>query len=201
MIANSAQWMQHLASPDVAHVHTVVLVLLLIVAAAIDVRTMRIPNWLTVTGAVMGLALSAAIPWQVLGPRWALDGLLWGLGGMAVGLLLPLPLYALRVMGAGDVKLIAMVGTFVGLQQIVPTVLCVFITGGVVALVWAMYRRALRRVAANVRDAVSSMAFSVISATPLTGMAPGASLGKLPYGMSISVGTILYLASHQLGFL
>ena len=123
MLTNSSPWMQRLVSPGAADVHMVVLVLLLIVAAAIDVRTMRIPNWLTVTGAVMGLGLSAAIPWQELGPRWALDGFLWALGGMAAGLVLLLPLYALHVMGAGDVKLMGMVGAFVGMQQIVPTVL------------------------------------------------------------------------------
>ncbi len=194
-----ADWLLHLTGPNVADVRSATLVLLLVAAAVIDVRTMRIPNWLTVCGALIGLALNAALQWQLLGPHWAVDGLLWALGGMAAGLALLLPLYLLRVMGAGDVKLMAMVGAFVGLQQIVPAVLCVFIAGGVFALATAVWRRSLRRLTTNVADVVQSMAVAAFAGIrPSGGLAPGQSIGRLPYGLSICAGTLAWLIAAQL---
>jgi prepilin peptidase CpaA len=190
-----------MAIPDLEAFKLAVLIVLLLLAAFIDVRTFRIPNWLTIGGAVIGLAFGAGIQWRLLGPAWAIDGLLWSLGGMAAGLALMLPMYVLRVMGAGDVKLMAMAGAFLGLGQIVPAVLCVFVTGGVAALVFVVGRRQLAQLAANLRNVVFGLAFSVIARQRIPGMAPGESVGKLPYGVSISAGTILYLALRQLGSL
>jgi prepilin peptidase CpaA len=195
----SAQWLAHLAGPSVADVRTATLVLLLVVAAAIDVRTMRIPNWLTVCGALIGLVLNAAMQWQLLGPLWALDGLLWALGGMAAGLALFLPLYLLRVMGAGDVKLMAMVGAFVGVQQIVPAVLCVFLAGGVLALGTAAWRRSLRRLTSNVTGIVKWLAFAAFAGfRPDPAIGANHSVGTLPYGLSICAGTLAWLVATQL---
>lgn len=182
-----------LATPDLADARLALLVVLLMVAAFIDVRTYRIPNWLTYGGAAIGLAFGAAIQWRLLGPAWAIDGFLWSLGGLAAGLALMLPMYALRVMGAGDVKLMAMAGAFLGLGQIVPAVLCVFVAGGVLAVGYALWRRALGRMTANVVDIVQSMAFAAMSGVRTGAGAPRLSVGKLPYGVSISAGTIAWI--------
>jgi prepilin peptidase CpaA len=196
MNTDPAHWLAVFAQPNLADVRNATLVLLLLVAATVDVRTLRIPNWLTVTGAAMGLLFSAAIPWELLGWRWAIEGVLWALGGMAVGLALLLPLYALRVMGAGDVKLMAMVGAFVGLQQIVPAVVCVFLAGGVLALAAAAWRRSLRRVASNVYGIVQSMAFAAFAGfRPQIAVDRMDSIGSLPYGLSICAGTVAWLVS------
>lgn len=191
----AADWIYHLAGSALDDARIALLALLLVAAAVIDWRTFRIPNWLTAGGLVIGLALNAA------GAIRPLDGLLWALGGAAVGLLIPLPLYAFRVMGAGDVKLIAMVGAFLGLAEIVPAVLAVFVAGGIAAMLFAFANRKLARLAANLRNIVQGMAFSLFTSQPPTHMAPGLSIGKLPYGVSISAGTILYLAARQLGYL
>ena len=190
-----------LGTPDLNDARLALLVVLLMLAAFIDVRTFRIPNWLTVGGAVMGLAFGAAIQWQLLGPAWAIDGFLWSLGGLAAGLALMLPMYVLRVMGAGDVKLMAMAGAFLGLGQVVPAVLCVFVTGGIAAVVYVLFRRQLAQLATNLKNVAFGMAFSVMAGQRVGGMAPGASVGKLPYGVSISLGTILYLLTRQFGYL
>ncbi|NKE66034.1 prepilin peptidase [Ramlibacter sp. RBP-2] len=184
-----------LATPDLADARLALLVVLLMLAAFIDVRTFRIPNWLTYGGAVIGLVLGTAIQWRLLGPAWAADGLLWSLGGLAAGLALMLPMYALRVMGAGDVKLMAMAGAFLGLGQIVPAVLCVFVAGGVLAVGYALWRRAFGRMTANVVDIVQSMAFAAMSG--VRAGAPRPSVGNLPYGVSISAGTIAWVVLSQ----
>ena len=173
-------------------IRSAVLVLLLVMAAVIDVRTLRIPNRLTLSGAALGLALAAAGGW---------DAFLQGLGGLGAGFALLLPLYLLRVMGAGDVKLMAMAGSFLGFPDVLGATIFVFITGGAAALLFVMARKQLARALRNVSDVVVGLGLSVAAGLPLAGMAPSASVGKLPYGVSISLGTILYLAARQLGYL
>ena len=172
-----------------------VLVALLVAAAVIDWRTYRIPNWLTVGGMVFGLIYNTVSvqPWH--------DGLLGALAGLGVGLVILLPLYALRVMGAGDVKLMAMVGAIVGLPDIVHAALYSLIVGGIAAVGFALYHRAFRRMTTNVMDIVQSMAFAAIAGNrPTPALAGRASIGKLPYGVSIAGGTIAWLAARVFGF-
>jgi prepilin peptidase CpaA len=194
-----ADLLLHLTGPSLADVRSATLVLLLVAAAVIDVRTMRIPNWLTLSGALMGLGLNAALQWQLLGASAAAHGLLGALGGMAAGLALLLPLYLLRVMGAGDVKLMAMVGAFVGLQQIVPAVICVFLAGGVLALGVAAWRRSLRQLTLNVAGIVQWLAFAAFAGfRPDPAAGANRSVGTLPYGLSICAGTLAWLVATQL---
>src|SRR5580693_1946341 len=78
----------------------------LVEAAVIDGWKLRVPNWLTFHFALGGLIYAA---WMGGGQM-----LLWSLGGAVLGLALLLPLYAIGGMGAGDVKLLAGVGAWVG---------------------------------------------------------------------------------------
>ena len=188
-------WLLQVPGSALADGRIALLALLLIAAAVIDYRTFRIPNWLTVGGTVLGLLFSTVDSAQPL------LGFLWALGAAAVGLLILLPGYALRIMGAGDVKLMAMVGAFLGLPQILPAVLFSFVTGGIAALLFALISNRMARLAGNVHDIVEGMVLSTIAGQRLGGMAPAASIGKLPYGVSISAGTLLYLVAHQLGYL
>jgi hypothetical protein len=90
------------------HPLTGALFLLLVIAAASDYHSYRIPNWLTLSGVLYALvcnALLQASPYE---------GLLWSLQGLLLCFALTLPLYVFTMMGAGDVKLITMVGAFVG---------------------------------------------------------------------------------------
>lgn len=190
-----------LATPDLADARLALLIVLLMLAAFIDVRTFRIPNWLTYGGAAIGLAFGAAIQWRLLGPAWALDGFLWSLGGLAAGLACLLPFYLLRVMGAGDVKLMAMAGAFLGLPEIVPAVLFSGIAGGVAALVFVVAHRRLVPFGRNLKSLAHGAALSAMAGLPLTGMPRGASVGNLPYGVSISAGTIAYVAARAMGYL
>jgi prepilin peptidase CpaA len=175
--------------------HIILLFVLLVVAAVIDCRTFRIPNWLTLAGALAGLLSST------INTGRPLDGFLWALAGMGVGLLIMLPFYALRVMGAGDVKLIAAIGAFLGFPAILYAVLFTFVTGGIAALAFAVFGKLTRRMANN----LGAIAWSVTLAA-ITGTSPAASIkqvesvGKLPYAVSIGIGTTAYIVAKQLGF-
>jgi prepilin peptidase CpaA len=175
---------------------TAVLLALLLAAAVIDWRTYRIPNWLTVGGMAFGLIYAAAVQ------PGTLSGFLLSLAGLVTGLVVMLPAYVLKVMGAGDAKLMAAVGAIVGFPDILWALLCTLAVGGVVAIAFAVYRKSFRRMSSNVADIVQTMAFAALAGVqPTPSMAGRASVGKFPYGISIAAGTTCWLAARQLGYL
>ncbi|WP_211462708.1 A24 family peptidase [Collimonas silvisoli] len=175
---------------------TGVLIALLIVASVCDFRVYKIPNWLTASGTAFGLIYNTAAP---ISPH---AGFPWAFEGMLLGLLMMLPLYALKVMGAGDVKLMAMVGAFLGVPAILYAVLCTFIVGGIAALGFALFNRALGRMLGNVKNIVQIMVLSAIGGIrPDAHMEASKSVGKLPYGVSIGIGATGYMVARQLGYL
>lgn len=108
--------------------------LLLVVAAACDVTTMTIPNWISGTLVVSFLAL----------------GVVWGLPlgqlGLALGvgtgfLLLGMMAFALGWLGGGDAKLIAAASVWFGWPTAFAFIVYVMVFGGVVTLLLLMFRR------------------------------------------------------------
>ena len=106
------------------------------VSAAIDVRTRRVPNWLTGGIAALGLAL-AALDASGLSVAAAF-------GGGALGLLLMLPGYVIARTGAGDVKLLAALGTLLGPKLALAAFIYTALAGGLLAIAVAVRRRRLR---------------------------------------------------------
>jgi prepilin peptidase CpaA len=175
--------------------HTLALFALLVAAGVIDYRTMRIPNWLTVGGILVGLLSST------LSTGRPLDGFMGASAGMAAGLAVLLPFYALRVMGAGDVKLMAAIGAFLGFPAILYAVLFTFIVGGVAAVAFAVSHKVSRRMADNLGAIAMSMALAAMTRTsPAASLKQGGSIGKLPYAISIGIGTTAFVVARQLGF-
>lgn len=173
---------------------TAVLFVLLVIAAVSDYRTYKIPNWLTFGGAAFALLYKTSIAASPL------SGFGLAFGGLAFGLAIMLPLYVIRVMGAGDVKLMAMAGAFLGFSATLHAVLCVFIVGGIAALGFALLNKSLGRMVTNVKDVAHGMAFSAVAGFKPDGQIDSAkSIGKLPYGVCICIGTILSVVVRQLG--
>ena len=119
-----------------------------------------------------------------------------------MGLLLFLPLYLLRAMGAGDVKLAAMIGAFLGPGDTFYAMLATMIVGGVLAVGYALAKGVAMQMLRNLAALFQLGFLSVIGGTrPQLQIAAGKSAGKLPYGVSMALGTIGYLVLRQLGFL
>jgi prepilin peptidase CpaA len=173
-----------------------ILMLLLTAAAVCDYRAHRIPNWLVLSGALFGVIYNTALPPS---PH---DNILFPLAGLGLGLLLFLPLYLIRAMGAGDVKLLAMVGAFLGPGDTFHAALASMIVGGVLAIVSVLVRGTARRMFHNLVS-LFQLGFlgALAGSTPSLQITAGASAGKLPYGVAIAFGTIGYLVLQQLGFL
>lgn len=171
------------------------LLTLLALACIVDVRSYKIPNWLTFGGAAFALLYSAVVPFS------GGHGLVWSIGGLAAGLFIMLPAYALRVMGAGDVKLMAMVGAFLGFTPALYAVFFVFACGGVLAVGHALLRGTAMRMASNVKDITQGALYAVLGGMrPNAEVAPAQSVGKMPYALSIGLGTTLFLVAQQLGY-
>lgn len=97
-------------------------------AAAVffDIRERRIPNWLVATGVAVAIGVHLY--------EAGAGGLLFAARGLAVGILLLLVPFALGGVGAGDVKLLGMVGAFKGVLFVFNSFLWMALIGGVMAL-------------------------------------------------------------------
>ena len=175
---------------------------LLLVIAWQDVRSHRIPNKLVLSGVVLGIGLNGLLPGGAGFNSGALPGGLGWLGalqGLGVGMAALLPLYWLRAMGAGDVKLMAMVGAFLGLDDALGAVLAIFIVGGVMALAVVLWSQQLGRLVQNLKlILLGGLVKMSAGQSPLLDELP-VSVGKLPYAVAITVGTFGYLAWQRVG--
>ena len=162
----------------------IALLLLLVFAAMLfDIRSHRIPNWLVFAGLLIGVVFHTFLSYG------------WGLGyalqGAAVGFGLFLPLYMVRGMGAGDVKLMSMVGAFLGPASALGAVLTTLVAGGVLAIGAALWKGALLMLLANLRFMLSHAAVKAVSGAGAGIEAAPTSAGTLPYAVAIAGGTFI----------
>jgi prepilin peptidase CpaA len=146
-------------------------------ATVVDIRTHRIPNWLTATMAGIGVGLAASGTSGV--------SLLASMAGFALGLALMMPGHALGATGAGDVKLMAAVGAMVGPGTVVTAFAFTAIAGGIMALVIAVRRQQLRATLSGTGRLIAAPA----EMKHEIGSAPKSS--RFAYGPAIAVGSML----------
>jgi len=147
-----------------------------------DVRTRKIPNWLT--GPAFLIAL--IVRWSMVGPGDALSGLVGGL--IAGGLLFPG--WMVGFTGAGDVKLMAAVGAWLGYPGGLLAALVALIAGGLIAILVAVRRGDLIQ---SVKRAgmlgLALLARGGGAAVPR----PAASGARFPFAPAILVGALYVL--------
>jgi len=156
--------------------------LILLIAAVWDIRFKRIPNWLTFSSMIVALS------YHVI--SGGVEGLLFSLGGAAAGMAILIIPYFMRGMGAGDVKLVGVVGAFLGVGKMLLALLWTALVGGLYAIVLLICCVYLKR---TPRPYLSA-------AYPYKGLedalAPSGATAKKPslcYGVAIAIGTMLSL--------
>jgi len=159
------------------------------VAAATDLGSRRVPNWLTVPGLLIGIAANTWLS------GWS--GLKASLLGAVVGLALLLPFVLLRSLGAGDWKLAGALGAFTGPSILVDLLLGSVLVAGVMAMALVIYKRRTRETMHNIGHILVSL---------VTFRLPGERVSldnpeslKVPYGVALAFTVVLYGAAHFRG--
>lgn len=163
----------------------ILLAALVLVAAIYDWRLRRIPNWLTFSGLAAGFAMNA----------W-FGGIRESAIGFGLAAAVYLPLFALRAIGGGDLKLMAAVGAIAGGPAAWLTIFVyTAILGGLAALVTLAVRGGMARAFANVFHILTRLArlrAPYHDREELDVSHPQAR--TLPHGVAIAAGALLYLA-------
>jgi prepilin peptidase CpaA len=152
-------------------------VAVLVVATFTDVRSRRIPNWLVLPFLACGLIVSAWFHgWHGVGSS---------LAGAGLGLLIYGILFWRGGMGAGDVKLCAAIGAWIGPSQLLISLVFTGLAGGVMALAWALWGGFLKELFLHTGDLAfgSKERGEVVLSNPLR--------RRMPYAPAIAVGTLI----------
>ncbi len=163
----------------------IVLIILVIAAAFSDLRTRRIPNWLTAPGAALGIALQI---WY-----GGVEGAVLSLSGAALGFIAFMFLYIAGGMGAGDVKLFAAVGAFAGPRMLVVIFICTGLLGGIAAIVISLSRGRLEQTLERTRELLAGFGGLNWREVRRTSIAAPPDALRLPYGAVIAGGALLSL--------
>jgi len=159
-------------------------VVVLGVATFTDLRSRRIPNWLVFPFFGTG----------VLASCWFLGwhhGLVQSLSGAGLGLLLYGIFFLVGGMGAGDVKLCAAIGAWIGPSQLLFALLLTALVGGVMALGWAVWGGFLGELFQHTGDLVFGAKEERGEATLTNPLRR-----KMPYAPAIAIGTLMSFLGH-----
>jgi prepilin peptidase CpaA len=158
-------------------------------AAFFDLRVRRIPNWINLSGVVLGLGLNTYFE------GWS--GSLTAIGGLLAALCIYIPLYALKGMGAGDVKLMGAIGAIAGPGNWLNIFIVTALLGGVASLALVFWRKRLHQTLINIsfilRQLVQFKAPAELDGA--LSIYNGKAM-KMPHGAIIAVGVGIFLVSH-----
>lgn len=154
----------------------------LVTAAVSDIRSHRIPNWLTFPAAGAGLGYHTYLN--------GVSGLIFSLAGLAAGLGLLIAFYLAGGMGAGDVKLLGAVGALIGPKGVFLAFVYTAILGGAYALILLVLHKELwnflKRYSWVIRELIMPGSGSV-------SLDKRKEMPALCYGVVIALGTLLPL--------
>ncbi len=160
------------------------LIIVLLIAVTFDVRSHRIPNWLTFSAFIIAIIYNV---WTK-----GFDGLLFSITGLLVGIAVLIVPYLIGGMGAGDVKLMGAIGGFLGPKNVFLAFLCSAIIGGLYALILLGLKghtmETFQRYGTTLKTFLLTQKLIYVSPVPHKN-GP-----KLYYGVAIALGTIISVA-------
>ena len=165
------------------------LLALLIVAAASDLRSRRIPNWLTFTMILSGIVVNVA----TLGPTTFGQAIFGFLAGFALMLML----YLLGAVAGGDVKMMVGIGAWLGPEAVLKVFLVQALVGAVIVMTQAIAQRRGRILIRN--SAVLAMNLAHVGDVGVnhvrdTGQASRSVDRPLPYAVPVLIAVMILLA-------
>jgi prepilin peptidase CpaA len=165
--------------------------IVLIVAAIIDGKILKVPNWLTFPFIVSG--------WVYCGIAGGFSGLGYSLLGTFVGMMLLLVLRNVGGMGAGDVKLLAGVGAWLGTIITLYVFAATAIVGGIMAAIM-IYRSGnyIKHLAMAHQIIHEWKTVRKPSALAAIARERKPTMYLLPYGIPMAIGAVIYFAGAGL---
>jgi prepilin peptidase CpaA len=163
--------------------------LLAAAAGFTDWRSRRIPNWLTVPGLVVGVALNSVFD----GWRGCRSSLL----GAGLGLALLLPFVLIKSLGAGDWKLAGALGAFLGPQRLIDVLLVAVLVAGLMAVVLIVWKKRVRQTLRNLWRILAAFMHLHLPDSELSLDNPEAL--KVPFGVALAIATVFYAGGKAWG--
>ena len=161
---------------------------ILILSAGIDFRRQKIPNLITYPSMVIAFSYHGAMR--------GVDGLLFSLAGLAVGISIFLLPYLMGGMGAGDAKLMGAVGGMIGAKGVFFAFLYTAIVGVVYALVLIMIHRT--HFSGFLKKQMTTLWTFILTRKHFPDpIQTGQNRPRLCYGLAIALGTGLYIFLNQ----
>ena len=164
-------------------------VLVAIGAGILDWRYRRIPNWLTVSGFVAGIAVNTILY------RW--PGLKAALLGTLLGLGLLLPFVLVRSLGAGDWKLAGALGACLGPRQLLSVLMGTILVAGVMALVVVIWKGRLKQTLLNITHLLSALFSLRMPGSEVSLDDPQST--KIPFGVAMALTVLLFGMGRAMG--
>lgn len=160
--------------------------LVALAAAYFDWRERRVPNWLTLAGLIAGLAANVFLAHTA--------GLWTSLKGAGIALAIYLPLYLLRGVGGGDLKLMVAIGAIAGPRDWITIWLITALLGGFAALVVVALQHRLLQTLQNVGFILKSLAMGRVPyhENPQVDVR-SAEAARMPHGVVIACAVLGYL--------
>jgi prepilin peptidase CpaA len=164
----------------------IVLIIVVLLAGAYDARYRKIPNWLSLSGLILGLGINTF----VFG--WA--GLRAAALGFGLAMLIYAPLYLVRGMGAGDVKLMAALGAIAGPQDWFGIFIATALVGGLVSLTAVLIKKRAGQTFLNLTTILSELLqFRRPAKADNRLDVRNPSALRMPHAVNIAVGCIAFL--------
>ena len=157
-------------------------IVLSVIAGWTDWRSRRIPNWLTVPGFVVGVALGVSL--------YGWSGLKNSLLGTGLAFALLLPFWLLKSLGAGDLKFAAALGAYTGPGPLIDILIGSIFVAGVMALALVIYKRRLLHTIKNIGHILLSLVTFRLPGSHVTLDNPEAL--TIPKGVALALTVVVY---------
>jgi prepilin peptidase CpaA len=162
----------------------ILLSLIVIPAAVLDLKTRRIPNWLSLSGVALGVILNVFL--------FESDGLWFSLKGLGLAFAVYFVLYLIHAMGAGDVKLMTAIGAVAGPAYWLLILVLTSVIGALAGLLFIATKGRLRRTFENILVILISFRHGQLpyKENPELDVRRGEGL-RLPHAVMIAFGTLV----------
>ena len=158
-------------------------------AGILDWRYRRIPNWLTVSGAAVGIVTNTIL--------YSWPGLKTALLGMVLGLALLLPFVLVRSLGAGDWKMAGALGACLGPRQLVTVLIGAILVAGVIALATVIWKGRLKQTLLNMAHMLAALFSFRMPGQEVSLDNPEST--KIPFGVALALAVLVYGVGKAVG--